>query len=260
MRKQPSSIVLSFALAILSIQTAFSQDLQIGFRGGILLNNLTYTPKNQNDPDPKIRLGYQAAVSLELGFGDLFAVQPEIMFGQHGANADATKTSSEVGVTNTTVTKGYVSANTLEIPVLAKVKFGSDALKFYVLAGPSVGFGLSGKTHYAVDFKSVSANGSLLYQSSNTVDGTMKFVSDGYDPNSLGDHESAFAKTNFNLHMGAGVILNIGVGSLFVDARYILGLSDLSPDYKDEPTDLKATTKSNRISLSAGVMFPLGGK
>lgn len=258
--KQPFMHIFMCAALCMFLQPAFSQNLSLGVRAGILLNNATVSPKTSNTPDLKSQIGYQAAVSLEIGLGSMFAIQPELMLGQHGFKFDESSVSNESGYVTTSKTNGNLTATCLEIPLLAKVKFGSDNLKFHVLAGPSIGFGLSGKSKNDFSIKTVSPSGTVVSDLSGSDESTLKMLSDGYDPTTLGDKETAFAKTNFNLHLGAGVSFMMGNASLFLDARYIIGLSSLEPSYKDQPTDEKETVKSNRIGISVGVMFPLGGK
>ena len=114
----------------------------------------------------------------------------------------------------------------LEVPLMLKYAFGTGDTKPYVMAGPTIGFNLSAKVK-------VSAGG----------------VSDEEDV------KDETKSVDFGLGFGAGVSLPIGNNSIFVEARYALGLTDINDDSAD-PTDIK--TKG--IQIFAGITFPLGSK
>ena len=237
-------------------QIAVAQ-ISVGVRGGISLNNLDQEPLEDGEPKPESAVSYQFAVPIEIAFGDLFAVQPEIMYATHGAKQEVTNTVTTLGLTNTSSYKADHSISALEIPVLAKVKFGTESLKFHVLVGPSFGFGLNGKSVVKSNYRIVDANGNVFTEGSSDYDLKAKFVKDGYDAADVSIEEIPVAKTNFNLHAGAGLGFDLGGPTVFLDARYILGLSDLAPDSDGTTKDNETTTKSNRIAVSLGVMFPL---
>ncbi len=258
MKKQMFSFALSALFLCLLLQTGFAQSIQIGVRAGILLNNVTIDPDDE-DVSPKMLLAPQVAIPIEIGIGDMFAVQPEIMYGSHGFKLDESSTTTEGNVTVRSSAEGKLKANTLEIPLLAKVKFGSETLKFHALAGPSFGFGLSGKFESKGSVVATDDTGTVLFEASFDDEGDLKFVGNDYDETDLGDDATPFAKTNLNLHLGAGVNFMMGSATLFFDARYILGLSDLSPKAQGETDDEHVKIKGNRISVSVGVLFPIGG-
>ncbi|MFN0035387.1 MAG: outer membrane beta-barrel protein [Saprospiraceae bacterium] len=153
--------------------------------------------------------------------------------------------------------KADYEVTSLEIPVLGKVKFGSESLKFYALVGPSFGFGTGGKIKSEGSIVVRDDMGGLLFETPLDAEAKAKFVKNGYDLGDVNDDEFAASKTNFNLHLGAGLGFDLGGASLFLDARYILGLSDLSPEPKDTAKEDEVTIKSRRIGVSVGVMFPL---
>ncbi len=259
MKKQALTLVFHGLLLLLVLQNGFAQSISVGVRAGALLNNVSLDPED-SDVNPKMLFAPQIAVPIEIAFGDMFAVQPEIMYGSHGFKLDESETFTEGTVTFRTKTEGKLKANILEIPVLAKAKFGTELLKFHVLAGPSVGFGLSGESEATGSAVATdNTTGEVVFEEDFSEKGDLKFVGNDYDPDDLADDESPFAKTNINAHLGAGVNLQLGSATLFFDARYILGLSDLSPKAEGEPDDEHTKVKGNRIGLSVGVLFPLVG-
>jgi hypothetical protein len=104
--------------------------------------------------------------------------------------------------------------NYLEIPVLLKYKSNSERIGFFGQAGPALGFALSGKT---------------------TV---------GDESASIDFEEDGLRRTDLGFHLGAGV----SFGKFLVDARYMLGVANLS-DAEE------GTTRNRGFMLSLGFMF-----
>jgi hypothetical protein len=111
--------------------------------------------------------------------------------------------------------------NHFEVPILVKYKFGTDMIGAFVAAGPSFGYSLSGK-----------------------ADGE-KIEDDEWD-----DYNRFEIGANF----GAGVGIKMGAGMVFLDARYLLGLSNIADNEFDE--DFKSHNKG--IGLSIGYLHNLG--
>src|SRR5207237_4524829 len=89
----------------------------------------------------------------------------------------------------------------LEIPLLAKVGFGSKNVRPYLFFGPSLGFLLSANTHQVA-----TSNGVIV--SDATVDET-----------------NSFNTFNLSLLFGAGASYQLSGGTqLFLDAGYAFGL------------------------------------
>lgn len=114
--------------------------------------------------------------------------------------------------------------NYIEIPLLAKIHFGdSESTSFFATVGPSFGFGQKIK---------ISGDGQ-----------SEKFDFD----------ESGLKTFDLGLSIGFGVQLPLGPGNLFIDARYLLGLTSLD----DSDDDLNI--KNRGIGIAAGFLFPIGG-
>lgn len=256
MKKQAIFQLFFAFLALGSYQISYAQ-ISIGARAGILINNLDIDPLEDGEPKPESKIGFQVAVPVEIAIGDIFAVQPEIMFGSHGAKQKGSDTSTEGGFTSVSEFESDVQINALEIPVLAKARFGPESIKFNVFAGPSFGFGISGEGKVKSSVKVTDPTGAVIFDESADETLDAKFVKNDYDSADVDENEIAISKTNLNLHMGAGVSIMLGKASLFLDARYILGLSDLSPEEDGTSKEDEVTVKSNRIGISVGVLFPL---
>lgn len=149
---------------------------RLGVEAGMTFSQVS-TP---SDVSASNRTGLAAGLNFEIPIVYGFSIQPEALFVQRGAEL------AKVGSANLSV-----RTNSLEIPVLAKVKIGEDVAPF-LAAGPVAIFNLG---------TSISAS-----------DGTSG-VAYGYNPRTF---DLAFA-------LGAG----IDVGPLFATIRYTMGITQL---------------------------------
>jgi hypothetical protein len=120
--------------------------------------------------------------------------------------------------------------NYLEVPLLAKLKLGNERIQGYVAAGPSFGYAMNAK---------IITRPRLFFE---------------FDP----------IKTNVNLDNlnyerfdisatgGLGIQVNLNGASIFADARYTHGFTELY----DFPV-VNEQIKNKGIALSAGVLFNL---
>ncbi|MBL7783202.1 MAG: PorT family protein [Saprospiraceae bacterium] len=242
----------------LFFQVTVAQTVKVGVKAGLLLSNLDITPRATDDPELKQLSTFHITIPVEIGLKGIFAIQPEIMYGLNGTRFDQTTNALEGGTVQVyRHTEGWVRVSTIEVPALAKVKFGSRHWKFHLLAGPSMGFGLSGKSHREFVAKITQPDGtvSAFFTEENNLD--VAFKKDGYPAQEVNPIQWVFRRNSVNLHLGAGLNLSLGKVILFVDGRYMLGLTDLIPDAAGavQPT----TAKSRRVGVSAAVLFPLKG-
>ncbi len=109
--------------------------------------------------------------------------------------------------------------NHFEVPILLKYKFGTEMIGAFVSVGPSFGYSLSGEA----------------------------------DGEKIEDWE-AYNRFEIGANFGGGVGIKMGAGMVFVDARYLLGLSNIADNEFDE--DFKSHNKG--IGLSIGYLHNLG--
>ncbi|MHA4847457.1 porin family protein [Flavitalea antarctica] len=114
---------LLFAVSMLASAAAFSQDFQLGVKGGVNISNYT-----GGDFENSAIVGFHGGIIVGLMLGDHFSIQPEALFSAQGAKIKGVSNNEE---------KFKVSYITL--PVLAKYRFTGG---FYIEAGPQVGFKL----------------------------------------------------------------------------------------------------------------------
>jgi len=115
----------------------------------------------------------------------------------------------------------------LEIPVLIKAKFGNGDLKPFIFAGPNIGFLLSAKN---------DLNANIQEQGSNV------------------DVKADFKSLDLSIDLGAGGEYQVyPTVSLFANARYSLGLSDLN----NTNASFNPTIRSQGIQILMGILFTL---
>jgi hypothetical protein len=216
--------------ALLMFSTLFAQTLIP--RVGLTLSNSSYAPVGFDTGDKASSsplTGFTAGVGYEFTLAGIVSLQPEINFVQKGHKLE--EISYPDGYEY--IVKQEFKYNYLEIPVLAKVKFGG-LTKFYVAAGPSVAIGLGGK------YKIKSTFGGMT---------DVKYSSDIKFKDQPGDYEGQDVyvenKIDIGLQLGGGVIL---FNKVIVDVRYGLGLTDLNDD---------EDSKNNTLQFSVGVPLNL---
>lgn len=186
-----------------------------GLRAGVNLANVSADP----DIGSESITGLLLAVPIEIGIGESFAIQPEIMFVQKG-----TRFEENILGSNDKIERRI---SQIDIPILAKFKFlNTDAFQAYVAAGPVFGFALSGKTK--AEALGISGEEDLDF--------------DEDDYNRLETLVSA----------GGGIGIPIGFGVIVLDVRYLFGITDV-----DDSDEFKV--KNNGIQGGIGFMFSFGG-
>jgi Outer membrane protein beta-barrel domain len=195
---------------------------KVGLRGGANYCNYSVPSILSNSvsaPDPI--LAYHGGLILSFG-GKVFSVQPEILYSQVGNKS--TTTIGQVTRTSETI------INTITVPVLLKVAFGSESFKFFINGG---GFGSYGLNVKAKDV----LNGE-------TTNSERKFEKD--DP-----------RIEYGAVGGAGIALGLGGSGaqLLIEGRYYYGLGN---DNNDISNNNKSFVRN--IQGSIGILIPLGGR
>ncbi len=85
--------------------------------------------------------------------------------------------------------------------------------------------------------------------------GDAKFKIDDEDEDADWEDDLGFQKIDFGVQIGGMVSYNIGSANLFLDGRYLLGLSNLIDDAEG---DERANNRG--VAFSLGALFPLGGQ
>ena len=159
-----------------------------------------------------------------LGFAlsDRLAFQTEVVYGTRGATGFGLGTDAlDPAGTGVELSMRYV-----EVPILLRAGFPGERLLTSFFAGPYVGF---------------------LTGCDVTADGTTRACDEAaatrrFDPRS----------TDVGLVAGAGLDFALGRSTLFIDARYTLGI--LSIQEGSDPFD----ARHNGVALTGGLAVPLG--
>ena len=203
---------------------------QIGIKAGV---NLASTSQNESDGDysdytNNSVVGFVGGLTFDLGLSDFFTIQPEILFIQKGG-----KSTYKLDDNNKVENRYYY--NNIDIPVLAKLKFGNEdgGLGFYFLAGPYIGLALGGK---------VATTTTLL---GNSTDREDDFV---FDNSSAGERAK---RLDYGVSFGGGV----KISSIILDLRYNVGLNNVNDGDALNSNDEKPFRRHRGLSLTAGYEF-----
>lgn len=201
-----------YCLLIIGFATNINAQAKFGVRAGLNLANVNISSEGLSiSPDGKV--GLTIAGIANIGITETFSIQPEVHFIQKGykLEVDFLGSSSEQ----------KLKLNYLEVPIHAKYKFSDGNIAGYVLAGPSIGYALSGKNENCLD------------GDCDTED--LEFNDD-----------DGFNRTEVGLSIGGGV----HIGQIFVDLRYVLGVSNFASD------DVSETEIKNKgFQIGVGYMF-----
>ncbi len=225
----------TFAIALIFSSNLIAQEVSFGIKTGVQNANVK-VPGFIDDisvlPDFKPITTFNAGVVSEISFHENFAIQPELNFTQKGFQIkedfglDLFNIPLPLGVT--AITK----FNYLEMPLLAKAKFGNENAKFYLVAGPTFGYTLSGK---------LDTRARILFEI-DVFETAIDLDAVGYERFEVGGMA------------GAGASFNVGGGNqLFFDVRYSHGFT--------QPYDIpivRERVQHNSIGLNVGFMMPIG--
>lgn len=115
---------LSFTVLMVTLSTfAMAQTFSFGPKAGINISNYS-----GGDINSDAKVGYHIGGLLNFGFGEIFSIQPEVLFSTQGAKVEnaGSKTNYKI--------------NYLNVPVMLKFRIANG---FYIEGGPQAGFRLS---------------------------------------------------------------------------------------------------------------------
>ncbi len=235
----------------LTLGAAAQAQVSVIPKGGLTLSTISYEKTDHfpiEEDDSKYTTGFVAGIGFNIPITEdgFFSVQPEVLYLQKGFRIDYSNTLGSLDLEE--------KFNYLEIPVLAKVNFGTERIKLYVNAGPSFGYALNGK------YESVVKAGPLSLTTSG------KNIFEEEPENSTGDDQyynpEYHNRLDIGVQFGGGVGLTLGPGAVLLDARYGLGLTNF---YKGDTgnnssADDDPNIKNRVFAFTLGYAIPLGGK
>ncbi len=216
-------------IAVLCTVSGYAQSA-IGLKGGINIANVTELQEAEN-LSPKSITGLNLGAYAEFSITPLLAIQPEINFLQKGSQVSGLNFEDHSDV------KVKMVINYLEVPVLAKIRFGTEKLKGYAMAGPSVGYALGGKGSF-------------------TIDG-VKVTNDIEFDNDIDDDGVKDRRWDYSAVVGVGGLYGVGPGSIVLDVRYQHDFTDFAKFKDSEPTGYEKSFNRG-LALSIGYQIPLG--
>lgn len=232
-----------FSIAALFIIFNTNAQVGIGVKGGLNLSrlaNVVDLTKSVGGEDsdagsvPTIEnnflLGGNFGAIISVKANDIFAVQAEFLYSSQG-----TKLSTGIGGLKF---EAKLLANYFQLPVLAKVSFGSDKVKGFINAGPYLGYLLSSSV-------------------------TGPFGEDGAEKTEKVDlsepsNKEALNRMDVGVAAGVGVAIAAGPGDFIIEARYNYGFMDPIKT-EPKPANYKAIHNSV-VNFSAGYILYFGGK
>lgn len=207
---------LLFLISAMAFYTTTFAQISVGPRVGMHFANAKIDP--DNDRDIEGSLGLMAGGVIEIGLTENFAIQPEVTYIKRGYDSSMDDGNS--------LFESDLRINYLDFGGLLKFRTASEGFALYLGAGPYYSYAISGevKTTFL------------------GIENTTKLEFDDNDDYERGDWSAAFA---------AGINLPLGQSHLFVDARYLLGLTDI------EKRDDELEVRNRGVSVSAGILLPL---
>ncbi len=208
--------LLTASAGLLTTLFACAQHTLFGVSAGVALSNYHAKFEGETDNGNSIT-GLTAGVMADIPVGKNFSFQPALNWIQKGTKEEVTF----MGITE----KTKLTGNHLEIPLNFLYNVSGNTGTFFIGAGPSITFALSGKWKYD--------------------DGTNSFTEDvqfGDDP----DNDDIKG-----LDFGANLLTGFRFpNGLFISAGYNLGLGNLVPGGSED-----GTLKSNYFSIRLGWLF-----
>jgi hypothetical protein len=213
---------------LLSAPAAWSQ---VSVRAGINLASVSSEPGiSQEDLEEKSIVGFQAGIGFDLGVTDIFTIQPELIVIQKGGKRTYSVRGNEFY-------EDEFRQTFLEIPVMAKIKFSTDengeGMGFYLLGGPFAGLALNGKYKGETDILGIK----------DTFERDIE-----YSDETSEDYQK---RLDWGVSFGGG----LQFGSLFLDARYNLGLNNLLDEDASNNNDNKPYLRTRGIGVTLGYEF-----
>ncbi|HDP74446.1 MAG TPA: PorT family protein [Bacteroidales bacterium] len=205
-------------ILVLSMATeSFAQNF--GVKAGLNLSNMVIENCLE---DLKMNLGFNLGVTAEIPINDMFAFETGLMLNTKGF-----RISEEGEILGETMgSKVKINIYYLDIPLTTKVDFDAGGAKAFVIAGPYVGFALSGKA------KTEVSDAGETERHTQSIE--------------FGSDDDQAKRLDYGLLIGAGAEF----GQISVGANYGLGLASMS-NYSDN-----GDKESHRvISISVGYKF-----
>lgn len=137
------AIVFCFATAV-----SLSAQIRFGVKAGGNLSTLYVSGDRSgiNAEQYKFRFSYHFGGMMEYKFSDIFSIQPELVYLNHGANLKKDNSFS--------MKDGHITLNSLQLPVNFKATFPLGNNHIFVYGGPYASYHIYGKARGKIEGKS----------------------------------------------------------------------------------------------------------
>jgi len=215
---------LLFTAFILLCSMGVKAQINYGIQASGVLSNAAFTDDDLDNTKKEFRPGFAAGIFVEFPISDNFGVIPSVNFMQKGV-----KVTSETTIAGEDFNQEMkASLNYIEVPVIVVYTIGKS--NFYIGAGPSFGYGLSGKLKGTFEFEEEG----VLYSESFNMDA---FKSE--DENGAG-----LKRFDFGITGMAGYKIS---SNFSIAASYLHGVSNIA---SDDANDAKFSNRNILISLA----------
>ena len=203
-----SALACFFALPIMAQLGEERSNLAVGVNVGMNMTKVDFSPRIKQKSHNGMAFGVTARYMCEKYFNMMCGIQAEINYTQRGWKEDI-----DDGSENTySRTMNYI-----EVPLLAHLAFGKDALdkgvKFFINMGPQVAYFLSEKEKMSEEWNPA------------------------YRPNGVNQQYGKWVENKFDYGIlgGMGLELSTKAGHFLLEGRYYYGLADFwGSSKKDE--------------------------
>jgi hypothetical protein len=204
--------------------------------------------RSAEDQAIKTIRGFTAGIGFNVPVGkhNLFSIQPELVYIQKGYLAEY-----YTGIASTTISHHLL--NYLEMLVLGQVRFGTERIKVFATAGPSLAYGLNGRYAHS------STNGIFSDYSGRTL---FRKAPANASPDVRYLDPAYFNRLDLGVQAGLGIGMAAGPGALQVEVRYGHGLTHFFKGNDDNyrTNDDHPNYWNRAAAFTLGYAIPLKGK
>ena len=214
---------------IISAQTVFQKELNVGINGGVTISSVGFTSSRYSVRQDNLIQGV-GGLSIRFISEKHFGIQGELNYSQRGWDGRIDMSNDDSDNLEFHYSR---QLNYLELPVLTHIYFDMGRhFRAVFNLGPQIGFLMSEKT---------------LETNMNKND----------LPSDLNFHEQKVQRSfDWGLCFGGGVELRTGSGNFVLDGRYYYGLSDI---FNNTRADVFASSSNQIISVKLTYFYKLGG-
>lgn len=222
-----NKLVLALVTVAMFAFSVSALNVGLDIKGALNMSKVRFSEDLPDGMSNNMLLNTAAGAAVRLQIVDAFTIQPELLYSVKGSTLEMEE--EEQGVSVKMTSKGIASY--LEIPVLFKYNIpASETIIPSVYAGPALGILLSAKQKTTASAAGIELNDEQdVKDETNTVD--------------------------FGVAFGADLGIKAGPGRIILDARYTLGLMDVSKEAEEGSREEEPTIKNGSISIFAGYGF-----